>query len=491
MSQNKKNNLLDIKYIEEYHNKQNIDDLKEFEKLEELEEQQNLKDFEEQQNLKDFEELEEISTNYNIDSLQTALFNNSLNKLYCNQSKINKNPFIFNHEVKPKYKITNQQHSGRCWIFATNNLLRVMAAKELKIDNKATDSEDSEDLEFSETYIYFWDKLEKYHRSLHYYLKIKKMDETKRIPYMLYLLNRSLEDGGQWDMVKELIKKYGIVPKQAMPDSHHSKNSDDIIHFLREMLKNDFIKLDSTKPINYKLQIKAMTTNIYEFLIGFLGQPPKEFDFTYKIKDQVKIINKLTPHSLLELIKFNPDDWVSVVNDPRPRNPYNNYYQIEFIGNVKHQHVGWLNFEIERMEELAKESIDKNIPVWFGCDVNAERDKDSGIMDVNIIDYRKAYNLENNINKQNRLETYLSLPNHAMLIVGYNYNNEKIERWKIENSWGNTIGNKGYLLMTNDWFYEYVYQIVVHKSLLTKKEKQIIKTEPRIIPPWDPLGTLA
>jgi bleomycin hydrolase len=437
------------------------------------------------------DELKTINVDSETDSLQTALYNNSLDKIYRDQSKVNKNPFIFNHEIKPKYKITDQFKSGRCWIFATTNLLRVIAAKQLNISDE---DKDSLDLEFSQTYIFFWDKLEKFHRALHYYLKIKEMDKVKKVPYLLHILNNSLQDGGQWDMVKELIIKYGIVPKQAMPDSYHSKNSSDLNNFLYEMLKNDFIKLDLAEPSTHPLLIRRMTKVIYNFLVGFLGQPPKEFDFSYKLKDKVVILNNLTPLDLLKKIEFNPDDWISVVNDPRPSNPYNNYYQIEFTGNVKNQHIGWINVEMNRIEELTKESIDKNIPVWFGSDVSAERDKTSGIMDVNIINFRKAYNLQPNINKIEKLETLLSVPNHAMVIIGYNYNHDKIERWEIENTWGDTEGNKGYLLMTNEWFHQYVYQVVVHKSLLNENEKKILdnmKDAPRIIPPWDPLGTLA
>jgi bleomycin hydrolase len=436
-------------------------------------------------------ELKLLNIDCDLDSLQTGLFNNSLTKLYSNQNKINCNPFIFNHEIKPKYKITNQKSSGRCWIFASLNLIRIMASKNLNIEEK--DSEPV-DLEFSQSYLFFWDKLEKYHRSLQYYLQMKKIDEKSRIPYILYLYDRAMEDGGQWDMVKELIKKYGIVPKQAMPDSHHAQNTSEINKFLREMLKNDYIKLNNAHPSEHQKLILRMTKVIYSFLVGFLGKPPKEFDFVYKTKNEVKIFNKLTPLELLKKTEFNPEDWCSLVNDPRPQNPYNNYYQVEFLGNVKNRHIGWLNIEMNRMEELTKNSLDKNMPVWFGCDVGAEIHKEHGIMDLNIIDYRKAYNLQPNIDKREKLETYLSLPNHAMVIVGYHYNNNRIERWKIENSWGDSSNSKGYLLMTNPWFHQYVYQIVVHKSLLSKNELSIIenmKFNPNIIPPWDALGTLA
>lgn len=418
--------------------------------------------------------------NTTLSPIQIASYTNNVSTLARVQAKINSNQFIFNHEVSPKYSITDQKSSGRCWIFATLNTIRVVAAKHLDVEPK--------DLEFSETYLYFWDKLERYHRNLRYYLKLKTVtfDPT---PYKLHLYKNAMSDGGQWDMAKEIIVKYGIVPKYLMPDSLHSKSSVHMNNFLMKMIRNDFHTLDNTPSNLIEQTIKKMTDNVYNLLVGFLGLPPTNFSWTYAINKGVQTIENLTPHSLLGLTKFIPDEWISVVNDPR--NPYNKYYQVEYLGNVFDNHVGWTNLPINRLKELAKSSIDSNLPVWFGCDVGTERDKESGIMDLGIFDYKTIYGVDFNLTKEQKLMSYSSLPSHAMVIVGYHEESNKITRWKIENSWGKSAGSEGYLLMTTDWFSEYVYQIVVHKSLLNEEELAIGSSVYKFISPWDPLGTLA
>ena len=420
--------------------------------------------------------------NTSLTPVQIASYTNPVTTLARVQAKINLNQFIFNHEVIPKYPITDQKSSGRCWLFATLNTIRVVAAQKLDVEPK--------DLEFSQTYLYFWDKLERYHRNLRYYLKLKTVtfDST---PYKLHLYKEALGDGGQWDMAKEVVKKYGVVPKYLMPDSHHSKASLQMNKFLMDMIKVDFNTLDTTPSNMIEDTIKKMTDKVYSILVGFLGLPPTNFSWTYTSSKGIKTIDDLTPQSLLELIKFNPDDWVSVVNDPRQANPYNKYYQVEYLGNVFDTHVGWINLPVDRLKELTKSSIDANLPVWFGCDVGAERDKETGIMDVDIFDYKTMYGIDFHLSKEQKLMSYTSLPSHAMVIVGYHDDSSKVSRWKVENSWGKSTGTDGYLLMTDSWFSEYVYQIVVHKSVLNEVELAIGNSVYKFIPPWDPLGTLA
>jgi bleomycin hydrolase len=425
-----------------------------------------------------------LEKSYPIQPFQTALYSNGLTQLARDQSKINANPYIFNHEVTPKFSITDQKSSGRCWLFATLNMLRIVAAQNFDVEPK--------ELEFSQTYLYFWDKLERYHRAIRYYLDIKKNVQVEfQIPYLNHLYKEAMGDGGQWDMAKELVVKYGIVPKQAMPDSHHSKASGGMNGFLLDMLKNDFTILSKSDESAHEELIKMMVDRVYKFLVGFLGQPPKQFDWVFNSKEGVKTFVDLTPHKLLEMTKFNPNDWISVVHDPRKENPYNKYYQVQYLGNVKDQHVGWLNLPIERLKELTAQSINANKPVWFGCNVGADRDRESGIMDVQIHNYKDAFGWSNKMTKEEKLKTYLSLPSHAMVIVGYYDSDGKIKRWKIENSWGSSSGTNGFLLMTDQWYDEYVYQIVVPKSLLTENEINELNTVSKLIAPWDPLGTLA
>ncbi len=424
--------------------------------------------------------------NITLTPTQIASYTNQVSTLARCQNKINSNQFIFSNEVTPKYSITDQKSSGRCWLFATLNTIRIVAGRNLNVEPK--------DLEFSQTYLYFYDKLERYHRSLRYYLKLKTVtfDTTH---YKLHLFKEALGDGGQWDMAKAIVKKYGIVPKYLMPDSIHSKSSAQMNSFLMNMLKLDFAKLDNTPDNEIETTIKSMCDKVHEILVGFLGVPPCNFTWTYASNKGPKTIDNLDPLKLLELTGFNPNDWVSVVNDPRSTHPYYKYYQVEYLGNVYDNHVGWINLPIERVKALAKKSIDDNLPVWFGCDVGAERDKESGIMDVGIFDYELMYGVNfNSISKEKKLLSYSSLPSHAMVIVGYHSGcgSENVSRWKIENSWGKSSGSDGFLLMTNAWFNEYVYQIVVHKSQLDSNELSIENNGVyKYIPPWDPLGTLA
>jgi bleomycin hydrolase len=414
-----------------------------------------------------------------------SLINNPISSLTRVQTIINDNPYLFNHEIVNPLPITDQKSSGRCWLFASLNLVRVNTFKNWQPDYEIND------LEFSQTYNYFWDKFERYHRSLRYFIKINKLPESTKLMYLLKLYADPLGDGGQWDMAREIIKKYGIVPKSVMPDSYHSKASSGMNRILTAQLKQDFISLNKINEMYHEYLINSMMDTVYKLLIGFLGNPPIVFDYVFKNKNQIISWDHLTPLELLKRTYFNPDEWISIIHDPRNENPYYRYYQIEYLGNVADQHVGWINLPMSRLKQLTKESIDSNQPVWFGCDVGAHFDKETGIHDINIFDLKTFMNHEITLTKEERLNTFLSLPTHAMLIVGYHETDGIIKRWKIENSWGNTAGTNGFQLMTDEWFDEYVFQIVVHKSKLFDNEKQLLETVPVVIPPWDPLGTLA
>lgn len=420
---------------------------------------------------------------------QLSLLNNPLSNIAKDSSIINKNPYIFNHEIKNLFPITEQGDSGRCWLFATLNLIRLLAAQLWKVDNIEVNN-----LEFSQSYLFFWDKFERYRRSLYYFIKLNKKENNSQ--YLVHLYKEALNDGGQWDMAKELVKKYGIVPKNVMPDSFHATSSNGMNKFLLDNLKQDFIKLSKANDAEHIKLIEKMMEKVKELLVGFLGEPPTIFDYTFKSKNNVITWSKLTPLTLLEKTKFNPDDWVSVVNDPRVEHAYNKFYQVEYLGNVMDQHVGWINLPMNRLKELIKQSIDLNEPVWFGCDASAHGDNVTGIHHPNIIDLKTFMNYENKLTKELKLKTYSAFPNHAMLVIGYHIdkndkNIETIVRWKIENSYGKKFPNDGYLLITDEWFDQYVFQIVVNKSRLTNDELNLLKTAPSIITPWDPISTLA
>lgn len=423
-----------------------------------------------------------------VTPMMNAIKHNKLSSLSLNNTHIVENPYLFNKVVKPQLPITNQRSSGRCWLFATLNIIRHVAFNtfldkyETKID----------DLEFSQSYVFFWDKLERYHMNLKYYTMM--LEEKNKDEYLRTFWNDPMGDGGQWDMAKAIVSKYGIVPKSVFPDSMHAKNSYGMNLMLTRQLKNDCLELTSVSEESRKTLMKSMMDRVYRMLVSFLGEPPRpdtKFSWTFKSKNKVVTWDNLTPKSLLTKINFNPDDYVSIIHDPREENPYHKKYNVKYLGNVNTNGVGWINLPIERLKELTQESIKDNNPVWFGCDVGTEWDRNSGIHHVGIMDFNNVVGLNVSLTKEKRLKTYLSLPNHAMVINGYHSEEKKVMRWKIENSWGKDSGSNGYLLMTDSWYSEYVFQIVVNKKYMNSKELQLLDSEPQTIEPWDPLGTLA
>ena len=422
-----------------------------------------------------------------LSPIQNAVSMNSVSSLGLNSSVIDENPYLFNNQLDHVFPITNQRSSGRCWLFATCNLIRMIGYSSLEEKYGKI-----EDFEISQNYLFFWDKLERYHRILRYYLEIKLKEESQD-RYLHQLYQDPLGDGGQWDMAKDIVKKYGVVPKQVYPDTYHSKSSREMNKILTKQLKSDFNTIDTSDMDVIDSVIDIMMNRVFKMLVSFLGKPPQKFTWTFKNKDsKIQTLKDVTPLSFLELLSFNPDDWISVINDPRKENPYNKYYSVKYLGNVKDVHVGWINLEMKRLNELAKKSIDKKYPIWFGCDVGNEWDRNSGVQHPGIVDMKSLTGLDFNLDKEKRLKSFSSLPNHAMLITGYHEDENEIKRWKVENSWGKSSGHEGYLLMTKEWMDEYVFQILVHKDLLTNDEKNnLCVEEPNYIEPWDPLGTLA
>lgn len=423
-------------------------------------------------------------------SNQLAILNsNSPFSLTLNPEIIAKNQHNYNKNIGTDFKITDQKNSGRCWIFATLNMIRFLAR------DKWTKEMDTENLEFSQSYLFFYEKYERYHRYLYYYVDINSINEPNIKEHLLtFICQNPLSDGGQWDMIAAVIKKYGIVPKHIFQDSNYAKNSDAMNIILTEMLKQDWIILSKTTPNEIPELIQKMMKKVLTTLISFLGKPPDPnttFDWDFTFNKNHAAWKNLTPLGLLEKSGFKPDEWISIVNDPREEHPYNNYYQIQYLGNVYNQHVGWLNVDIERLKKMTTDSIDLKIPVWVGCDVGACSDINSGIHDPNINKIHEILELNNTMSKEERLRYYSSVPSHAMVITAYHNENNKATRFRVENSWGNSKGSNGYLLFTEDWFNEYVFQIVVKKDILNDEEKQAINKKTIYIMPWDPISVLA
>ena len=385
-------------------------------------------------------------------------------------------------------EICNQKQSGRCWMFAALNTLRYQVMK--KYDLKT--------FELSQAYLFFWDKLEK----SNYFLEsiLDTLDEPANGRLVSYLLTAPVNDGGQWDMLCNLIEKYGVVPKTAYPESKASSGSREMDMTLTEKLREDACILRKLHKEGKGLdELRARKTRmlgeIYRLLCICLGEPPKTFTFEYRDKDNnFHREEGLTPKSFFEkYVGVDLSDYVSLINAPTEDKPYGRSYTVQYLGNVKEgSAVRYLNLPIEELKKAAIAQMKDGQPVWFGCDVGKHSERDSGIMDLDIRGLEDLLDTRFTMTKAERLDYGQSLMTHAMVFQGVNLDeNGKPNRWRVENSWGKEPGKDGYYLMTDRWFDEYMYQVVVNKKYLTAEQIAAYEAEPIALEPWDPMGSLA
>lgn len=384
--------------------------------------------------------------------------------------------------------ITNQKQSGRCWMFAALNTLRYQVMK--KYDLKT--------FELSQAYLFFWDKLEK----SNYFLEsiLDTLDEPANGRLVSYLLTAPVNDGGQWDMLCNLIEKYGVVPKTAYPESKASSGSREMDMTLTEKLREDACILrklhkEGKGLDELRTRKTRMLGEIYRLLCICLGEPPKTFTFEYRDKNNnFHREEGLTPKSFFEkYVGVDLSDYVSLINAPTEDKPYGRSYTVQYLGNVKEgSAVRYLNLPIEELKKAAIAQMKDGQPVWFGCDVGKHSERDSGIMDLDIRGLEDLLDTRFTMTKAERLDYGQSLMTHAMVFQGVNLDeNGKPNRWRVENSWGKEPGKDGYYLMTDRWFDEYMYQVVVNKKYLTAEQIAAYEAEPIALEPWDPMGSLA
>lgn len=384
--------------------------------------------------------------------------------------------------------ITNQKQSGRCWMFAALNTLRYRVMKQYGLKT----------FELSQAYLFFWDKLEK----SNYFLEsiLETLDEPANGRLVSYLLMAPVNDGGQWDMLCNLIEKYGVVPKTAYPESAASSGSREMDMVLTEKLREDACILrrmhrEGKAADALRARKTQMLGEVYRLLCICLGEPPKQFDFEYR--DAEKNFHRdtgLTPLSFYEkYIGVDLKDYVSLINAPTDDKPYGRSYTVQYLGNVKEgRPVRYLNLPIDALKKAAIAQMQDGWPVWFGCDVGKHSERDSGIMDLEIRGLEDLLDTQFTMTKAERLDYGQSLMTHAMVFQGVNLDeNGCPNRWRVENSWGKEPGKDGYYLMTDRWFDEYMYQVVVDKKYLTPEQLAAYEADPIALEPWDPMGSLA
>lgn len=393
------------------------------------------------------------------------------------------------------WKVTNQKKSGRCWLFSGLNSLRYAAAKQLNV----------QDFEFSQNWMLFWDKLEKSNYFLESMIDLADADADDRTVH--HLLSDPIGDGGQWNMFVALVKKYGVVPKSAMPETESSSCTASLNEALQTLLRQGahdlraLIAAEGGKAAADPQKVDAakqdILSNIYRVLAIHLGTPPTDFEWEWQDKDKnFTRAGRMTPLEFAEkYITVELDDYVCVVNDPRPTSEYGKTYTVDRLGNVVGgTPVTYLNALIDVLKTAVKETIVDGDPVWFGCDTNKQSSRDLGIWDAHLYDYEGAYSLDLTLDKANRLIYGDSLMTHAMVFVGVDVDDDgNARRFRVENSWGEDIADKGFFTMNSTWFDEYVFEIAIHKDRLPADLRAVVDAheEPIVLPAWDPMGALA
>ena len=418
---------------------------------------------------------------------RNALIQNDINKVAVHWENFSKINHIFSNTISKQLPVTNQKSSGRCWGFAGLNLLRLEIVKNYNLSN----------FEFSQNYFMFWDKLEK----ANYFLEniLKTLDQNYDSRLMMHLLQAPVQDGGQWDMFVNLIEKYGLVPKSVMPETNHSSKSSMMNYFLTHKLREcAFILRKSKKTRTTIKQLRSkkeeMMSVIYSLLCMFLGNPPIKFDWSIKDKNnKFTRFNNVDPLDFYrKFTKVKLKNKVCLINAPMSNKKMNELYTIDFLGNVVGGNIiKYANVEINELKKAAIKSIKNDEAVWFGCDVGKMFNRELGIMDMDLYDYEKLFDTKFKMNKASRLEYGDSAMTHAMLFTGVDLKRNTPRKWRVENSWGDKNGDKGYYLMSDSWFDEYNYEVVVDKKHLSNKTLEIFNREPHNLEPWDPMGALA
>ena len=410
-------------------------------------------------------------------AIVNAASNNDISKLVVNRERVGKVDSYFAHRIKTD-GVTNQKSSGRCWLFSALNVLRPSIIKAHKMKR----------FEFSENYLFFYDQLEKANLFLEAMITHRhKPDDDRMIEW---LFKHPIGDGGVWNMMTDLIKKYGAVPKQAMPESYNPDHTRWLRRMLQRKLRKDGYRIRQWKNKSetfLRRQKTNMLAQVYRMLVIALGEPPKTFRWRYETEDgAITPFKTYTPNQFFrEFVADQLDDYVMLMNDPS--RPFYQLYEIEYDRNCYEGH-NWkyVNVPISVLKSAAKKSILDDEPMYYSCDVGKQLNREDGILAMEQYDYSSLFGVDLNMTKTERIRTFESGSTHGMALMGVDTAKDgRPVKWLLENSWGEKSGFEGYLIMTDRWFDNYTFRLVVRRKYLDDKTLKALNQKAVKLPPWD------
>ena len=427
--------------------------------------------------------LQEIRASYTEDAADRAARNamaqTAIATLATNADNLAMIDTNFSHRVKTK-GITDQQQSGRCWLFTGLNVLRAQMIEEYDLG----------ELTFSHNYLFFYDQLEKCNLFLQAVIDTKHLDMEDR--QVEWLFKNPLNDGGQFTGVSNLVMKYGVVPAEVMPENYQTNNTSQISNLIKLKLREYGLKLREQKDRRAPVAVKTeMLKEIYQMLVRAYGVPPTEFEWTLRDKSGKVLSTKTyTPQSFYKEYfgELNLEqDFVMVMNDPSRE--YHKVYEIEYDRHV-YDGDNWvyLNLPIDEVKALAIASIKDNTAMYFSCDVGKFLLSKKGTLDIANFDYESLFDVEFPMNKEERVRTFASGSSHAMTLIAVDLDEEgNSKKWMVENSWGAKSGWQGNLIMTDEWFEEYMFRVVINKKYIPEETLKLLEQKPVMLPSWDPM----
>ena len=433
------------------------------------------------------EQIEKFRTEYEQNPISRvaakAASKTSLEDICYDTQRAAKMNHMFSVEV-PTMAGTDQKASGRCWIFASLNVLREKIGKDLDLEN----------FELSQNYIAFYDHLEKANTFLQRMIDTAEKPLDDRLVYTL--LNLPVGDGGWWEYFVGICSKYGVVPKEAMPETYQSEHSESMNAVLNMQLRKDAIQLrravaEGKCAEDVQAMEDGMLARVYNLLAVCLGDPPKTFDFEYVTRDgQYHAVRGLEPTAFYEkYIGCRLDDIVSIVNAPAEDFPYYKIYYTQGEESIYGAYQAKrLNLPMYEFKDAVLRQLKAGDLVWFVCDCDYFGSRSEGICDTGLYDYEGFLGLDLSMEKGDLLHTRQCSLNHAMVLTGVNLVDGKPDKWKIQNSWGTENGNKGYYIMSDAWFDRYVFTASIHKKYLTEAQRKCFDAQAEMLPIWNILA---